>query len=146
MVERALSNSILTTRSLAGLLMAAALPPLLFLGLGLATGKFFEGLWMVEVILPYSALVTLIFGLPTALVLNKIRLVKLRWYIVAGLIVGIGFGIYSIMPGISREEIALGGKSYFAQIVILAALGVLSSTGYWLTARPDRSSISLTVD
>ena len=145
MVERALSNNILTTRSLLGFIMAGLLPPLLFFGLGLIEGKFLEGLWAAAVMLPYSAFVTLIFGLPAVLLLNMIKFVKLRWYILAGLIAGIGFATYFILLGLLREEIVLGGKTYFAQLVILAALGMLSSTGYWLTARPDQSSTSLTV-
>jgi hypothetical protein len=108
-----------------------------------AFGNISEGFWALKMsaIVGYPAM--LILGLPAYLIFRKLRWTGLLSYFLVGLLIGATVATVIFSPAIlgNIDHWSTSPKSLApsAAIFVLASIyGALSSSVFWLVARPDR--------
>lgn len=105
-----------------------------------------EALWGFTIVAVCALIVAVIFGLPSIILLNLFRRYGLRYYLIAGLLVGCALSAEFVLPAVVRFGWAGGREAYTGQIIILVILSEIACVAYWLVARPDRRERNRTTD
>lgn len=128
-------------RVLLGFLLAPLTVGLIFLVYSIATGELGEGIWAFVLASLVGYMVSLIFGLPTYLLLQRLERRAAMDYVVSSLIISlILVALLVVLPAVSGESGPIG--TYLAQGAFIVAGALITGFCFWLIVRPDRGARS----
>jgi len=127
-----------TRRLILGFVLAPFAPGFLFLLLSLFLGKLGEGFWMFFLISIFTYAVAVFLGIPTYILLRKIKATSLASYFIAGGILSSVLILYLIvMPALDQwGRLYPSNYSQMLFVFIVAAIVILT---FWFIARPDKA-------
>ena len=127
-----------TRRLVCGFALAPLAPGFIFLLLSIFLGKLGEGFWMFSLISMFTYAVAIFLGIPTYLLLKKIRANSLVSYFIAGGFLSAAPVIYLIViPALDQW-----GRLYpsnYGQILFIFIVAAIVIITFWFIVRPDKA-------
>jgi hypothetical protein len=126
-------------RLLLAFALAPAIPGLIMLLLSILTSSIWEGIWAFKLMSAVAYTIAAVVGIPTFLVLRKIKANGLLSYIFAGQLLSMIPATYFVLwPTIHQYgQLRLFPANYI-QLALVAFIGLVVTISFWLIARPDR--------